>query len=162
MLATNISHALGLRLHQPPGNLAQRMEANARKAEQVLGCYERPTRYAQPNADVAQLHIGFSGILLEQRLDKDIGDRCRHIVDIQALLDAYRGTPNIERIGMGDCHLVLKAQTSRFAFWGDDWLPRLAAPTDAAEALIAAVGASGAAVQTAVKGPTEKGPGGRP
>lgn len=106
MLATNISHALGLHMHQPPGNLALLLEADAREAERIIRCYERPTRYAQQYADVAHLHIGVSGILLEQLLDKDIIDRYRHIVDIPAMLDAYRSTPSIELIGMGYFHPI--------------------------------------------------------
>lgn len=106
MLATNIFHALGLHMHQPPGNLALLIDANPWEAEQIIRCYERPTRYAQQYADVGHLHIGFSGILLEQFLDPDIVDRYRHIIDIPAMLDAYRSTPNIELIGMGYFHPI--------------------------------------------------------
>jgi alpha-amylase/alpha-mannosidase (GH57 family) len=84
MLDTNFSHALGLHMHQPPGNLALLIEANPWEAEQIIRCYERPTRYARQYADVGHLHIGFSGILLEQFLDPDIVDRYRHIIDIPA------------------------------------------------------------------------------
>jgi 4-alpha-glucanotransferase len=106
MLDTNISHALGLHMHQPPGNLALLIEANPWEAEQIIRCYERPTRYAQQYADVGHLHIGFSGILLEQFQDPAIVDRYRHIIDIPAMLDAYRNTPNIELIGMGYFHPI--------------------------------------------------------
>jgi alpha-amylase/alpha-mannosidase (GH57 family) len=106
MSATNISHALGLHMHQPPGNLALLIEANPWEAEQIIRCYERPTRYAQQYADVGRLHIGFSGILLEQLLDHHIVDRYRHLIDIPAMLDAYRNTPNIELIGMGHFHPI--------------------------------------------------------
>jgi hypothetical protein len=106
MLDTNIFHALGLHMHQPPGNLALLIEANPWEAEQIIRCYERPTRYARQYADVGHLHIGFSGILLEQFLDPDIVDRYRHIIDIPAMLDAYRDTPNIELIGMGYFHPI--------------------------------------------------------
>ncbi len=106
MLDTNISHALGLHMHQPPGNLALLIEANPWEAEQIIRCYERPIRYARQYAEVGQLHIGFSGILLEQFLEPDIVDRYRHIIDIPAMLDAYRDTPNIELIGMGYFHPI--------------------------------------------------------
>jgi hypothetical protein len=161
MLATNISHALGSHMHQPPGNLALLLEANAWEAERIIRCYERPTRYARRYAGLAQLHIVFSGILLEQLLEQDIIDRYRHIVDIAAMLDAYRSTPNTELIGMGYLHQVLQAQTSCFLFWGEDSLPRLAALPDAAEARIAASAASGAAASTVAEGATEKRPGSR-
>jgi hypothetical protein len=106
MLATNVFHALGLHMHQPPGNLSLLIETNPWEAEQIVRCYERPTRYARQYADVGHLHIGFSGILLEQFLDRDIVDRYRHILDIPAMLDAYRNTPNIELIGMGYFHPI--------------------------------------------------------
>jgi alpha-amylase/alpha-mannosidase (GH57 family) len=106
MDSTNISHALGLHMHQPPGNLALLIEANPWEAEQIIRCYERPTRYARQYADLGHLHIGFSGILLEQFLDPSIVDRYRHIIDIPAMLDAYRSTPNIELIGMGYFHPI--------------------------------------------------------
>jgi 4-alpha-glucanotransferase len=106
MLDTNIFHALGLHMHQPPGNLALLIEANPWEAEQIIRCYERPTRYAQQYADVGHLHVGFSGILLEQFRDPAIVDRYRHIIDIPAMLDAYRSTPNIELIGMGYFHPI--------------------------------------------------------
>jgi hypothetical protein len=106
MLETNFSHALGLHMHQPPGNLALLIDANPWEAEQIIRCYERPTRYAQQYADVGRLHVGFSGILLEQFQDPDIVDRYRHIIDIPAMLDAYRNTPTIELIGMGYFHPI--------------------------------------------------------
>ena len=101
MLATNISHALGLHMHQPPGNLALLMEANVREAEQIIRCYERPPRYAQQYADVGHLHVG------------------------------------------------------------EDWLPRLAALTDAADAIIGALEAGGAAGEAAVEGAQDPGLGSR-
>ncbi len=106
MLATNISHALGLHLHQPPGNLALLIDANPREAEQIIRCYERPPRFARQYADVGHLHVGFSGILLEQLLNPEVVDRYRHIIDIPAMLDAYRNAPNIELIGMGYFHPI--------------------------------------------------------
>ncbi|MCG6941035.1 MAG: glycoside hydrolase family 57 [Thiohalocapsa sp.] len=86
--------------------MAVLIETNPWEAEQIIRCYERPTRYAQHYADVGHLHIGFSGILLEQFVDPAIVDRYRHIIDIPAMLDAYRSTPNIELIGMGYFHPI--------------------------------------------------------
>ena len=106
MIATNVCHALGLHMHQPPGNLALLIETNPWEAEQIIRCYERAVRYARQYADVAHLHIGFSGILLEQLRDPSIIDRYRHVIDIPAMLDAYRETPNIELIGMGHFHPI--------------------------------------------------------
>lgn len=117
MIETNVFHALGLHMHQPPGNLELLINANPWEAEQIIRCYERPARYAQRYADVGHLHIGFSGILLEQLRDPDIIDRYRHIIDIPAMFDAYRETPNVELIGMGYFHPIFPLIPS--ADWAD-------------------------------------------
>ena len=101
-----IHHALGLHMHQPPGNLRLLIDTNPWEAEQIIRCYERVVRYAERYRDVARLHVGFSGVLLEQLLDPDIVDRYRHIVDIPAFLNAYGEAPNIELIGMGYYHPI--------------------------------------------------------
>ncbi len=106
MAETTIYHALGLHMHQPPGNLRLLIEANPWEAEEILRCYERAARYALRYRDVAKLHVGFSGVLLEQFLDQDIIDRYRHIVDIPAMLDLYREADNIELVGMGYYHPI--------------------------------------------------------
>lgn len=106
MIDTNRFHALGLHMHQPPGNLKLLIETSPWEAEQIIRCYERPVRYARAYADVAHLHVGFSGVLLEQLLDPEIVDRYRHILDIPAMLEGYRETENIELIGMGYYHPI--------------------------------------------------------
>jgi hypothetical protein len=93
-------------MHQPPGNLRLLIEANPWEAEQIIRCYERPLRYAAQYRDVGRLHIGFSGVLLEQLLDPGIVDRYRHILDIPEMLDRYREAENIELIGMGYYHPI--------------------------------------------------------
>lgn len=106
MYEQKISHALGLHMHQPPGNLKLLIEENPWEAEQIIRCYERVPRYAQKYADIGHIHVGFSGILLEQFLDPAIVEAYRHIVDIPAMLQSYRDTPNIELIGMGYYHPI--------------------------------------------------------
>jgi 4-alpha-glucanotransferase len=106
MTRTDIHHALGLHMHQPPGNLRLLIEANPWEAEEIIRCYERVPRYALQYRDVARLHVGFSGILLEQLRDPDIVDRYRHIVDIPEMLERYREADNIELIGMGYSHPI--------------------------------------------------------
>lgn len=106
MYEQTISHALGLHMHQPPGNLRLLIESNPWEAEQIIRCYERVPRYADKYRDIGHIHVGFSGILLEQFLDPKIVDAYRHIVDIPAMLESYRNTPNIELIGMGYYHPI--------------------------------------------------------
>jgi hypothetical protein len=102
----NIFHAICLHLHQPPGNLELLINANDEEARQIIHCYDRVTRYAHQYADVARLHIGFSGILLEQLRKPEVVDRYRHHMDIPAMLDSYRKAENIEFIDMGHYHPV--------------------------------------------------------
>ena len=101
-----ISHALGLHMHQPPGNLKLLIEENPWEAEQIIRCYERVPRFVDRYKDIAHIHVGFSGILLEQFLDPKIVDAYRHIVDIPEMLENYRNTPNVELIGMGYYHPI--------------------------------------------------------
>jgi alpha-amylase/alpha-mannosidase (GH57 family) len=106
MIGARLHHALGLHMHQPPGNLKALMEFSPQEAEQIIRCYERPARYAQEYSDHGYLHLGFSGILLEQLLDTSVVDAYRHIVDIPAMLGRYREAENIELVGMGYYHPI--------------------------------------------------------
>ena len=81
MTASNVFHALGLHMHQPPGNLQLLIDANPWEAEQIIRCYERPARSARQYADVGLTYIGFSGFLLEQLPDPGVVDRYRHVID---------------------------------------------------------------------------------
>lgn len=93
-------------MHQPPNNLRLLIETNRFEAEQILRCYERAVRYARNYPDVGRLHVGFSGILLEQFLDPGIQAGYRDFIDIPAMLRAYAETPNVELIGMGYYHPI--------------------------------------------------------
>ncbi len=101
-----IRHALGLHMHQPPGNLKLLIEENEWEAQQIIRCYERVPRYARTFRDVARIHVGFSGILLEQFRSPEIIDRYRQFVDIPAMIESYRECENIEIIGMGYFHPI--------------------------------------------------------
>ncbi len=106
MTSATIAHAAGLHMHQPRGNLRALLGAQPWEAEQILRCLERPLRYAERYRDVARLHIGFTGVLLEQPRDPELIDRARHIIDIPAMLGRYREAPNIELVGSGYFHPV--------------------------------------------------------
>ncbi|MCX8048584.1 MAG: glycoside hydrolase family 57 [Methylohalobius sp.] len=100
-----IFHALGLHMHQPPGNLKLLLDSNPWEAEQIIRCYERAARYAHRYPD-GVLHVGFSGILLEQLQDPEIIDRYRPFVDIPKMLESYAQAGNIELLGMGYFHPI--------------------------------------------------------
>jgi len=106
MTGTNFHYALGLHMHQPPGNLKLLIENSPQEAEQILRCYERAGRFARQYSDLAQLHVGFSGVLLEQLLDPAVVDAFRHVVDIPEMLEVYREAENIELVGMGHYHPI--------------------------------------------------------
>jgi alpha-amylase/alpha-mannosidase (GH57 family) len=101
-----ICHALGLHMHQPPDNLRLLIDSNEWEAQQIIQCYERVPRYADRLRGAARIHVGFSGVLLEQFRSPDIIDRYRSFVDIPAMLDNYRRADNIELIGMGYYHPI--------------------------------------------------------
>lgn len=104
MAQVTVHHALGLHMHQPPGNLRLLIDCAPLSAEQIIRCYERVPRYVRRFPDHSRMHVGFSGTLLEQLREPDIVDRYRRIVDIPAILDSYAQTRNIEVIGMGYYH----------------------------------------------------------
>jgi alpha-amylase/alpha-mannosidase (GH57 family) len=93
-------------MHQPPGNLRLLIEREEWEAQQIIRCYERAARYAHTFHDTARLHVGFSGVLLEQLRDGEIVDRYRKFLDIPAMLERYCTATNIELIGMGYYHPV--------------------------------------------------------
>jgi len=119
MYQTNIFHALGLHMHQPPGNLALLLDADETEAQQILHCYDRATRFAHKYINIAHFHIAFSGTLIEQLRDPKIVDRCRHLLDIPAMLESYRVAKNIELIGTGYQHPVFPLMPKR------DWASHL-------------------------------------
>ncbi|WP_022949254.1 polysaccharide deacetylase family protein [Methylohalobius crimeensis] len=106
MRTGRIFHALGLHMHQPPGNLRLLIDSNPWETEQIIRCYDRVPRYAREYADVGRLHVGFSGVLLEQFRDPEMVDRYRRFVDIPAMLENYAEADNIELIGMGYYHPI--------------------------------------------------------
>lgn len=112
-------HALGLHMHQPRNNLRLLIEQEEWEAQQIIRCYERVARYAHKYNDVARIHVGFSGILLEQLRDPEIVDRYRKFVDIPAMLNSYSEAQNIELIGMGYYHPVFPLIPT------DDWEEQL-------------------------------------
>jgi 4-alpha-glucanotransferase len=104
MAQAQVFYALGLHMHQPPGNLRELIDRDPLEAERIIRCYERVPRYAQRFKEHARIHVGFSGILLEQLRDADIVDSYRAVVDIPAMLDTYAQAENVELIGMGHYH----------------------------------------------------------
>lgn len=119
MAQAPLYHALGLHMHQPPGNLRLLIDCEPLMAEQIIRCYERVPRYVHTYSDHARMHVGFSGVLLEQLCDPDIVDRYRRIVDIPAILDQYANARNIELIGMGYDYPVIPVIPP------DDWEDQL-------------------------------------
>ncbi|MEA5469115.1 hypothetical protein [Spirulina sp. 06S082] len=105
-MTPQIYHALGLHMHQPPGNLKLLIEENPFEAEQIMRCYERAVRYANLLQDAACLQVGFSGILLEQFLDPEIIEKYAPFINIPDMLDRYGKANNIELIGMGYYHPI--------------------------------------------------------
>jgi hypothetical protein len=86
-----VYHALGLNMHQPPGNLLSLHNSNERwEVRQILWCYDRTTRMIEGYEDVARLHMSFSGTLLKQLEDPGIRETFHDVVDIEDFLNRYR------------------------------------------------------------------------
>jgi alpha-amylase/alpha-mannosidase (GH57 family) len=101
-----VYHALGLNMHQPPGNLISLHNSSEPwEAKQILWCYDRPTRMLEGYWDVARLHMGFSGTLLKQLEDPGVQETFQHSVDIGDFLHRYRCS-NIEFVVTGLFHPV--------------------------------------------------------
>ncbi len=101
-----LSYALGLHMHQPPGNLRLLIETNPWEARQILCCYERVVRYIERWQGRARIHVGFSGILLEQFRDPAIVELFKDILDIPEMIARYRRAADIEFLGMGYYHPI--------------------------------------------------------
>jgi alpha-amylase/alpha-mannosidase (GH57 family) len=102
----DVYHALGLNMHQPPGNLRALHNSEERwEVKQILWCYDRTVRMLEGYKDIAKLHVGFSGTLLKQFEDPVIRETFHDVVDIEDFLGAYRRS-NIEFVGTGLYHPV--------------------------------------------------------
>jgi len=114
-----VYHALGLHMHQPPGNIELLLETNEWEARQIILCYERPLKYAMRYEDVAKIHLGFSGILLEQLCAPKIIKRCSAILDLERMLKGYSEAGGIEFVGMGYYHPLFPLIPM------EDWKPQI-------------------------------------
>ena len=115
---SKIHYALGLHMHQPPGNLKLLIESNEWEAKQIMLSYARPLKYAAKFPDAA-FQVGFSGILLEQMMDPEMVEKYKPIVDIPAMLKGYGSAKNIELLGMGYYHPIFPLIPT------DDWPAQL-------------------------------------
>lgn len=110
-------HALGLHMHQPPGNLELLWRENEWEARQIMLCYQRPLKYAQRFAERGRFHVDFSGILIEQFLDPTVKGLYREVVDVDAMLAGYREAKNIELLATGYFHPIFPLIPEED--WGD-------------------------------------------
>lgn len=101
-----IYHALGLHLHQPPGNLLDILQHAEFEGIGIIHAYDRIVRYAHQYKDVARIHVGISGVLLDQLTDPKVKAAYAPHLDIEGMLRGYREADNIELLGMGHYHPV--------------------------------------------------------
>jgi len=103
---SEIYHAIGMNMHQPPGNLLRLHNSDEQyEAKQILWCYDRPNHMLEGYEDVARLHMSFSGTLLKQFEDPAIRETFHDVVNIESLLHRYQQS-NIEFVGTGLYHPV--------------------------------------------------------
>jgi len=101
-----VYHTLGFLMHQPPDIFTLLAENQMGNLLQIINSYQMPLKYLDTYRDSLKIHIGFSGILLEQLLNKEVIDSCRKIIDIPLMLNGYRESKNVEIIGMGYSHPI--------------------------------------------------------
>ena len=99
-----IYHALGLHMHQPPGNIELLLRENEWEAKQIVLCYERPLKYVKRYEGIAKVHLGFSGILLDQLQDEKVIKTFSATVDLRRMVREYPKVKGIEFLGMGYYH----------------------------------------------------------
>ncbi|MGA1875456.1 MAG: hypothetical protein ACMUIA_07600, partial [bacterium] len=97
---------IGFLMHQPPHALLELVENQMGKLLRIINDYQNPLKYADIHADSIKIHVGFSGVLLEQLLHTEIVDACRKIIDIPLVLAEYRESKAVEIIGMGYSHPI--------------------------------------------------------
>jgi alpha-amylase/alpha-mannosidase (GH57 family) len=108
-----------LHMHQPPGNIELLHRENDWEAKQIILCYERPQKYVERYADIAKVHLGFSGILLEQLLNERIIKAFSATVDLKRVVRVYPGVKGIEFLGMGYYHPLFPLIPM------EDWEPQI-------------------------------------
>ncbi|MDA8172677.1 MAG: hypothetical protein M0Z48_12715 [Nitrospiraceae bacterium] len=137
-----VYHALGLNMHQPPGNLLALHNSDERwEARQILWCYDRSTRMLEGFEDVARPHMSFSGTLLKQLEDPAVRQTFADLVDVEGFLERFRLSRCIEFLGTGLYHPVYplippEDWEAHTAWWkglgrhllGREWLPGFWAP----------------------------------
>lgn len=99
-------HATVLNLHQPPGNLEERLENQTWEAKEILYALDRIPRAIWGYEDVARIHLAVSGALLETLGSPDFQARVYGIVKCGDLLWNLRNSA-IELLATGYYHPVL-------------------------------------------------------
>jgi hypothetical protein len=103
----DVSFALVLSLHQPPGNLERLLEEDEQQAKEILWAMDRIPRSVWEHEDVARVHLSLSGTLLETLSSPDFQSRVYGIVDCGSLLWHLQNTAVIQVLGTGYYHPVL-------------------------------------------------------
>jgi alpha-amylase/alpha-mannosidase (GH57 family) len=103
----DISWALVLNLHQPPGNLEHLLEHEEWEAKEILWSMDRISRSLWDRTDVGRVHLSLSGTLLETLTSPGFQERVYGIVDCGSLLWHLQNTSIVEVLGTGYYHPVL-------------------------------------------------------
>ena len=102
-----IYHALGLNLHQPPGNLWQLLETSPEEAKSILFAYDRIARFLWSHEDLARVHLSLSGSLLETLSDPQFQKAVYGTVDCGSMLWHLQNRQIIDILGTAFYHPVL-------------------------------------------------------
>ena len=104
-MIADISYALVLNLHQPPGCLEALLEQNDSEARDILRALDRlPGALAQ---GIGRTHLALSGVLLETLSDPDFQPRAADLLDGPAVLHSLQNAQHISILGTAYYHPLL-------------------------------------------------------
>ncbi|CCQ73904.1 hypothetical protein [Magnetospira sp. QH-2] len=104
MSRQRIYHALGLHLHQPPGNFDIIRSGAPDEARRILAAYARIGRFAAKYTGATMLNVSVSGTLLEQLGDPALTDAAGVGDSPPDILSMWKRATNIEWLGCGHYH----------------------------------------------------------
>ena len=105
MAERTVFHALGLHMHQPPGNLRLLIDAKPREAEEIILCYERAVRYAERGTPLVVLAGNDYGM----GSSRDWAAKGTFLLGVKAVIaSSYERIHRSNLIGMGVLPLQFK------------------------------------------------------
>ena len=101
-----VNHAFCFFIHASPHSLLELAENRMGELLSIIYNYQYPLKYVDKYSNSLKIHVGFSGILLEQLLNNEIIKACQKIIDIPKMIAEYGQSKVTELIGTGYSHPI--------------------------------------------------------